>query len=212
MARAAVLGAKEVITARCGRLEPEARVAAGQHVRLDAKRRHEKIMDDVLGRHDQFHGSAHGYVQFVDFPLAVEVLKLPHPLLRHDVHVQRLIGRSRHGEEHAGAPHEDHHRDQKRDDGPGQLEDQAAMDVCADGIRRTAAVLDGVVNDQDSDQQREESRQGDQEKIQRIHTARHRGSLLRKKRSSRPHNRITARFLVRRAWCREGAGSGPAGA
>src|SRR5262245_60047323 len=62
MAGAAVLGAKKVIASRRGWLDPEAGVAAGQNVRLYAKRRHEEVMDHVLGRHDQLHGSADGYV------------------------------------------------------------------------------------------------------------------------------------------------------
>ena len=60
-----------------------------------------------------FTGAADRHVQLVDLALAVEVLELPHPLLADDVDVQRLVGRARHREEHAGAPDEDHHRDQR---------------------------------------------------------------------------------------------------
>ena len=85
-----------------------------------------------------FTGAADRHVQLVDLALAVEVLELPHPLLADDVDVERLVGRARHREEDARAPDEDHHRDEERDDRPGDLEHQAAVDARADARRATA--------------------------------------------------------------------------
>jgi hypothetical protein len=63
------------------RLEPQLRVAARDDVGLHAEAWHEDIVNDVLGGHDQFDGTADRHVQLVDLALAAQVLKLPHPLL-----------------------------------------------------------------------------------------------------------------------------------
>ena len=52
---AAVLGAKQVVVAGPGRLEPGARVAAGDDVLLGAEGGDVEVVDDVLRGHDEFH-------------------------------------------------------------------------------------------------------------------------------------------------------------
>src|SRR3954471_20643516 len=61
-------------------LEPGYRVTPGQHVLLDAELGNKEAVDDVLGRHDQFHIAPDGNVQRVNFALAFSMVEVPHPL------------------------------------------------------------------------------------------------------------------------------------
>ena len=70
-------------------------------------------------------------VQLVDLALAFEVLELPHPLLADGVDLHRLVGRTAQVVEDRRAPAEHHHRDDRRDHAPQQLERQVALDARA---------------------------------------------------------------------------------
>ena len=169
----------------------------GRTSALIAERRHEEVVDHVLGRHDQPDGTPDRHVQLVDLALPVQVLELPHPLLADDVDVHRLVGRPRHREEHAGAPDEDHHRDEERDDRPGQLEHQAAVNRGADARRRSSLEANCVKDDESGDEQREEHRDGDQEKVERVDAARHRRRGFGEERRAGPHQgRLPAGWVL----------------
>ena len=137
--RAAVLRAEEVVLARLGRVEPERRVAARDHVGLHAERRHEEGVDDVLGGRRQPHGPPDRHVQLVDLALPVGVLELPHPLLAHDVDVQGLGRRPGLREVDVRAPDEHHQADDQRDDRPADLERERRHHPDADSRRARAA-------------------------------------------------------------------------
>src|SRR5258708_37833414 len=94
MVHAAVLSAKKVITSGLRRFEPFGGVSAGNHVGLDAKRRHKDVVNDVFGGHDQTDLAAHGNVQFVDLALPRSMLELPHPLLADDINFDSIPGRT----------------------------------------------------------------------------------------------------------------------
>ena len=66
-------------------------------------------------------------------------------------------GRIRHREIHLRAPEENEERDQKGDDRPADLEQQAAMDLCADLIDVPPAEPDGEGHDQPGDKEGKKS-------------------------------------------------------
>ncbi len=172
MLRAAVFRAEQVIPAGFGRAEPERDVAPGNDVGLDAECRDEHVVNHVLGGRNQTDVPADRNVQLVDLPLAVEMLELPHPLLADDVDVQGVVGGMGHREEHAGAPAEDDHRDEQRDHGPRDFEQQAAVNRYADGLGLAAVELDGEEDDEPRDEHREETRNAEQEEVKRVHALR----------------------------------------
>ena len=176
----AILRAKDLIGARRGRLEPDLHVAPRNHVGFHAHRGNRKVMDDVFRRHDQLHRPADRHVQLIDFPLAGEVLHLPHPLLADDVDVQRLLRSIRHDEVDLGAPEEDDHRDHERHDRPRELEQQSAVHLRADLVGMPAAEADGETHDQASDENRHHYRQADEKKIESVDFRRNCGRAFRK--------------------------------
>jgi hypothetical protein len=70
MIHAAVFCAEQIIATRFRCLEPLSGVSAGNHICLDAKRRNKKVVDNVLGSHDQLDLASHWNVKFVNLPLA----------------------------------------------------------------------------------------------------------------------------------------------
>ena len=81
MLRPAILGAENVISADLRRTEPFSRVLARQHVGLGPERGHIEIVNHVFGRQRQPDIAIHRHMQLIDFPGALVVLDLPHPLL-----------------------------------------------------------------------------------------------------------------------------------
>ncbi len=82
---AAEPGTEQMIGAWLVHAEPQCLVAVRQYIVLDAKRRDGEVVNYVLGRHHELHGSAHGQVDGIDLALAAVVLGLPHPLFGDDV-------------------------------------------------------------------------------------------------------------------------------
>jgi hypothetical protein len=121
-------------------------------------------------------------VQLVDLALAAHVLRLPHPPLADDVDLHRVGRRRRDLEVERGAPDEHHHRDDERDERPGQLEDQRAVDRRADLGLGPAAVADREDHHQQRDEHREEGRDRDEEQVQRVHARGVRRPLRREER------------------------------
>src|SRR5204863_7891470 len=76
------------------RFEPDRTIPARHHIHLDAKSRHEETVEHIFRRHRQLDAAAYGDVQFIDFALAFEVLKFPHPLFGDDVDIHRIGGRA----------------------------------------------------------------------------------------------------------------------
>src|SRR4051812_22143252 len=118
MLRAAVLRTKNPVVARLTCLEPSARVAAGEHVHLDAERGNKKIVNHVLGCHRQLYGPADGDVQLVDLALPFGMLDLPHPLTADDGDLERTHRRLSLVQKNRCAPEKQHHRDAERHRGP----------------------------------------------------------------------------------------------
>ena len=167
-------GAEKMIGARLGGAEPRDRVAAGQHVLLHAERGDEEAVDDVLRSHDQLDVAADGNVQFVDLALAFGVFQLPHPLFGDDVDFGGVARWGAALEVDDGAPGEDHHEDEERDDRPGQFERRGTFDLLGQNAA-TAAVARGEVDDRGEDERRHQSRHDEQEDEQGIDVARRGG-------------------------------------
>jgi hypothetical protein len=139
-------------------------------------------VDHVLGRHRQPHRLADRDVELVHLAVAIRVLDLPHPLLAGDVDVERVGGRAGDLEVEARAPDEHHHDEAERDHGPDDLERLGLLDVLRDLVRRAAPVLDGEVDDERPDQDREERGDRDQEAVEGVDVPRVRGRLRREER------------------------------
>src|SRR5580704_11194184 len=71
----AVLRTEQMVGTGFGGSEPDGGIAAGEHVLLDAKCRHEKAVDHVLRGHNQFDVAADRHMELVDFALASLVLE-----------------------------------------------------------------------------------------------------------------------------------------
>src|SRR6185312_9401583 len=110
--------AEDVIGAWRRRLKPYGRVAAWDHLALDAEVRHREAVEHVLGDHGQLDGHAGRYMQRIDFMLSAGMLRLPHPLLADDVDVHGIGRRVVDAEVEQRAPHKADQEDAERDDGP----------------------------------------------------------------------------------------------
>ncbi len=178
------------------RREPHRVVATRNHVGLHAERGNEVAVDDILGAHDQLHGTPDGHVQLVDLALPLHVLHLPHPLLADDEDLHRTRGGTVEIEEDPGAPHEHHHHDAERNERPQQLQRQRSMDSDADLLVTPASIFHREGDDEDGNEQREECCDGDHEEVDRIDLAGLHGPLLREEWKVREH-RYGSRFAVR---------------
>src|SRR4249919_3080273 len=96
-------------------------------------------------------------MELVDLVLTVQMLELPHPAFSCGVDLERLVGRALKVEEHARSPGEDHEGDEKRNDGPRQLERNRTVDARAHLQRIVGTVLRGEVDDHNSSEDAEES-------------------------------------------------------
>ena len=178
MIHAAILRAEEVIAPGPGCFEPFTGVLAGHDVGLDAKRRHEQIVNHVFGGHDQFDLAADGHVQFVNLALPGRVLKLPHPLLADDVNLHRVLGRTILSEINLRAPGEDAQGNQQRNHRPESFEFRRSLDR----PRNLKSIATAVSNDKENDyrrnQQREENRHAGNIEIHGVHVAGNRRGTL----------------------------------
>jgi hypothetical protein len=73
--------------------------------------------------------------------------------------------------EHGSAPPEHHHRDDRRDHAPEQLERQIAFDAGANLTLVRASIPNAQVDDRDRDHEREERGDRQDEEVERIHVA-----------------------------------------
>src|SRR5262249_33127963 len=89
---AAILRAEEMVPAGSSGTEPHGVVVAGNDIHLDAEGGDGEVMNYVFAAHDKANIAASGNVDFIDFALAVGLLRFPHPLLADDVDVQRVVG------------------------------------------------------------------------------------------------------------------------
>jgi hypothetical protein len=119
-------------------------------------------------------------VQFVDLALPFLMLQLPHPLLADRVDLDGVVRRLAGGEVNARAPGEHHHGDAERNHAPQNFQRVAGVLDVRQFVLRTAAVLDGEIEDGPEDQQREEHGDREHEIQQVIHLGSQRGGLYRK--------------------------------
>ena len=143
---AAIFGAEQVIGAGLGGAEPGGRVAAGQHVLLDAESGNVEAVDHVLRSHNQFDVAADGHMEFIDLALAFVVLEFPHPLLGDDVNFGGIARRRAAFEINDCAPGKNHHEDKKRNDRPGNFQGDGAFDLFGEDAA-TATVAGGEIDD-----------------------------------------------------------------
>ena len=177
-----VLGAENLVDARLGRFEPDLHEPAGHNVGFDTERRYREIMNDVLRCHDQLDRAPDRDVQLVDLALSGRMLHFPHPLLADDIDVERLGRRVGHREIYFGAPQENDDRDEKRNHGPAELQQQPAMNLCADLIGMPPPESDGEKDDQRRDEERQDDGEADQKEVQRVDFSGDCGRAFRKQR------------------------------
>src|SRR5690625_5260742 len=79
MLRSAVLRAIRLILAGFRGLKPDRRISVGKHILLDAERRYEEAMDDILAAHLQADWSINRHVELTRRPDSVGILELPQP-------------------------------------------------------------------------------------------------------------------------------------
>jgi len=146
VARAAVFRAEDLVAARLRRLEPRLRVAARQHVLLDAELRDVEGVDDVARGHEEPHRPPRRHVQHVHRVGPARVGELPHPLLAHHVHVHRVLRRRGLLHVRAVAHHPPEQEEGERDDYERGLHHQPGLDV-----RRRLRLAPAPVEDEEED-------------------------------------------------------------
>src|SRR5262245_5899068 len=179
MAGSTILGAEQVIATRLGGFEPDRAVLARHDIHLHAKRRDKKTVNHIFGGHRKLDPATDWNVQLIDLALAVQVLKLPHPLLADDIDVERLAWRVIDGEIEARSPDENSHRDEERDDAPHQFENHRPLNRAGYFAIASTPELDGEVEYQQRDDNTEQNRKHPKKPIQRIDAPRITGSLIR---------------------------------
>ena len=175
---AAVFRAEQVISARLGSAKPFHGVAAGQHVLLDAKGWYVEAVNHVLRGHDQFHVPSDGYVQFVDLTLAFGVLEFPHPLFCHDINFGGIVRWGAFLEIHDRAPGKDRHEYEEWNRAPGDFERSGTFDLLG-GNAGAVAKAGSEVDEAYEDEQGHHPGDDEQENVESVYVARHRGGLLR---------------------------------
>ena len=154
--RAAELGALAVVLARRVGREDDARHAAGNRVALAAELRHPEAVDDVGAGDLEAHRAAGRKVEIAggDDP-ELRVLELPPPLVPDDLHPEGVLRRRGLGPEDRRHGREgDEGQDDRRDEGPGDLEQRAAAHLPWD--RLGVALPEPDDRDQEEDLDHEE--------------------------------------------------------
>ena len=170
--------------------EPEGRIAARDHVLLEAEGRHEKAVDHVLRGHDHFDVAANRHVEFVDFALPSLVLKLPHPLLGNGVNLGGILWRCALLEENNRSPNEKHQHHAEGDDGPGDFQMVGTFDLYG-ALPPAFPEPDGESGQHGEDQHRHDAGDQQQENVEGIHVSRVRGGVLRPKWQVSKHDYLT---------------------
>src|SRR5215468_7224405 len=67
-------------------------IPARQDIHMNPKVRYEEAVDDVFGCQKELNRPACRYVQLVNLPLPVGMLKFPHPLFGNDVNDAGIVG------------------------------------------------------------------------------------------------------------------------
>src|SRR6185437_3026323 len=166
MQGAAHLSALKGKCAELGGLEPDACVAAGENVFLDAKCRNKKIVNDVFGGHREFNRDMEWHMKLIDFARAVRVLQLPHPLLADDEDFSGIRGRTGIAEEEAAGPEKNEGTDGGGNKRPGEFQRDGGFDFLGNLVVGAAAVLDHEVEDDGENAEGEKERESGQEVIQ----------------------------------------------
>ena len=159
-----------MVRAGLRRGEPFRGVAPREHILFRAKGGDEEVVDDVLRSHDQLHGLPEQQMQFVDFPSAIWVLQLPHPLLGDDMDLAGIRRRARHAEIDHGGPDKDADEHQQRGARPGDFE--AERSARAPGVcRRAGTVADAEEEHRCRDAEDDQAAQDQEGKEDRVHGA-----------------------------------------
>src|SRR5262249_38966801 len=116
-------------------------------------------------------------MKLIDFRTALRVLNLPHPLLSDDVDLEGVARRVVSNVKKSSAPHEHDHRQTEGHHRPKNFQAQVSENGLWPFVFGTPAVFDDKGNDQNTDECRKKSGDGE-EKIQKSTRApRHGGRL-----------------------------------
>ena len=131
----------EILTfGRVVRLEPEARVAAGDDVLLDAEIADVERVQDVFTAHDELDWAARWNVEVVA-RRAVWILELPVPLRRGHIDLIGVVGHRLRDDESLKANEEDEHDDDRWDDRPTEFEHRVVVRTTRVNLTAALAVL-----------------------------------------------------------------------
>src|SRR5688572_18280465 len=87
-----------------GRLEPGRSVSPRYHVLLDAKLWYIEAVNNIFRDHGEAHGIIYRNMQLIDLGMSRWMLKLPHPLLTHNIDLHGFCGQFVHLEVDSGPP------------------------------------------------------------------------------------------------------------
>ena len=175
---AAILRTEEMVAAGFRGTEPHGVVMAGDDVHFHAKRRNEKVVDDVLTGEHELDVAADGNVQFVDFSAAVGLLNFPHPLLADDINVQSVLGRMAVIDVNNRAPAKHGQGQNCGNHDPRDFQAHVAVNRNADFVLTLAVKFEEENHDRGGDGRGEKDGDEDQERHQRVHAGSEVGGLL----------------------------------
>src|SRR5436305_13153758 len=124
------------------------------------------------------------------------MLELPHPLLAGGVDVERVVGNAGHVEVEPRAPDEEAHEDDGRNGDPEDLEQFGRLVLLRQLIVRTAAELDGEIEDGEEYADGNRAADEDQEDIEVVDVGSERRRLIGPERKIRNHHRFEFRSFL----------------
>src|SRR5258706_12201338 len=181
MVVAAILGTVNVKRPDLSGFGPEAVIAPGDDILLQAEDGHEQAVNHVVGAEDEADGG-------IDWDVEVAVVALELTLVGEgpsrgpavDHHVVGIGGLDHHVDEAAETIIEDDEHQDGGDDGPGEFEGRAVS--CGGLVRRggvfAMAVLDAEPDQQEGDQEEEKEAEVVDEIVEPVHVCRDRRGLL----------------------------------
>ena len=164
-----VFSTEEVVTSDFGRLKPGHRITTWNHICLGPKGGNVVRMDHILAGHCQLDATSHRKVERVDLSNSIRMLRAPHPLFPGHEDLKRVFRLLVHIVVDLGAPGEDEHRDQKRNDCPCNLERHRPFKRLWHFIFPTTTVPDHEKDREHADDNREEEGQPHQKEEVQVH-------------------------------------------
>ena len=168
MVGAAILRAEQAVGSGLGGAEPERLISARQNVVLDPEGRDRKIVDHILGCHQQLNCAIDRNMQLVDLVLTARMLDFPHPLLADDIDLHRLGGSLKQAHVEIRAPQEQAEKHEERGDRPGGLDPPRLLRQDPAIQRAACAIADHVGQHQPENERKDGEAHQQQAQEQRV--------------------------------------------